>query len=193
MSDNELNNNLNVSVNQPNYSREIDMLFRLSHEIRYMYESDFIDDYASSISSDDDDDSQLINDSFYQEDAYKKVFNLENHKHLLKHACYKMDKYKNTSCPIYMVDFKDDDEIVELPCGHCFIPQAIYQWLEKQSHCCPYCRYELPSKEIKIDAVPDPPAPVYPNRPLNVFETANIQNNNVLLEMIIDIINNNNF
>lgn len=137
--------------------------------------------------------SQIINNSFYQENPYKNVFDIENNRYLLKHSCYDKNAHKNSSCPIYMVDFEDEDEVVELPCGHCFIPEAIYEWLEKQSNCCPFCRYELPSKEIKVEQKDTTETEIYPNRPLNAFDTANIQNNQILLEMLVGMLNENAF
>lgn len=137
-------------------------------------------------------DSQIVNSSFYQENPYRKVFDIENNRDLIKHSCYDTNKHKNSSCPIYMVEFKEEDEVAELPCGHCFIPEALYEWLEKQSNCCPFCRYELPSKEIKVDEKNNE-REIYPDMPLNAFENANFQTNEILLEMLIEILNDNNF
>lgn len=126
---------------RPNYIDEMNVI----HQLYFML--------SSQIEHENDEiaQSQAIINSFQEVNPYKKVFDIENHKTLLKHRCYDAKNHKNTSCPIYMIEFKDDDEVVVLPCGHCYIPEAIYQWLEKCSHCCPFCRYELPSKEIKID------------------------------------------
>lgn len=171
-----------------NYRNELNTLFDMYYDMQAMLESD------SEEEDDTYDEMQVIHESFHQACPYKKVFDIEKNQNLLKHTCYNKDVYINTSCPIYMVEFDDDTEVVELPCGHCFIPEAIYEWLEKQSHCCPFCRYELPSKEIKIDAVEHThPTEIYPDRPANAFDVANIQNNEILLEMISEIINGNNF
>ena len=57
----------------------------------------------------------------------------------------------NNSCPIFHVNFDNDDEIIELPCQHCFVPEAIEKWLNEEQAVCPVCRFELDSKEVKVD------------------------------------------
>jgi hypothetical protein len=178
--ENDINLQQNIPHSRNTYETELNMLYN----IQQMNDVDSEDEYI--------DESHIINDSFHQENIYVKVFDIENNKELLKNKCYDKTKHKNTSCPIYMVEFKDDDEIVELPCGHCFIPVAIYEWLENQSHCCPFCRYELPFKKIKKNITHSQPE-IYPNRPLNAFDIANIQNNDVLLQMLCEVINGNTF
>lgn len=182
------NSSIKNSSDYYNYYDELATILELYYDIQPLFESDIDDD------DDDDEETQAINNSFHEESPYKKVFDIENNKNLLKHTCYNKDVHINASCPIYVVDFNDDTEVVELPCGHCFIPEAIYEWLENQSHCCPFCRYELPSKETKTDISPRAHSPeIYPDRPANAFDVANIQNNETLLDMISELINSNNF
>lgn len=161
-------------INRPRYQSELNMLYHL-----FMNET-YLDSNPNNV-----DENRVINDSFYQERPYKKVFDIENNNDLLKNTCYDKNKHKNASCPIYMVDFKDDDEIVELPCGHCFIPEAIYKWLENQSNCCPFCRYELPFKEIKKDQTNTPSGILYQHTPLNDFSS---MSNGALLQILHEFI-----
>ena len=51
------------------------------------------------------------------------------------------------------MEFKENEEICKLPCGHIFNKECIHKWLEKEQARCPVCRYELSSKEIKIDII----------------------------------------
>ena len=59
------------------------------------------------------------------------------------------EKYNNI-CPISLEDFRDGDNIIEIPCKHRFIKDNILTWLEEQSASCPVCRYELDSKKITV-------------------------------------------
>ena len=60
-------------------------------------------------------------------------------------------KKKNDSCPIFHIPFNDDDKIIELPCEHCFTPDAIKRWLKEESNLCPVCRHPLKEKEVLKD------------------------------------------
>jgi hypothetical protein len=98
-------------------------------------------------------DSLNINNIFqesFQNDTsiYKKVLS-EKGKSQLKQCLFKDSSKNNTSCPIFFIDFKEEDEIIELPCLHCFLPDAINKWLTEENAHCPVCRYELESEEKK--------------------------------------------
>lgn len=81
---------------------------------------------------------------------FKKVISDEGKKQL-KHCLFKESEKNNNSCPIFYVDFSESDEVIELPCKHCFVPEAITRWLENEQPMCPVCRFELHSKEIEIE------------------------------------------
>ena len=40
-------------------------------------------------------------------------------------------------------------EVIQLPCNHCFCPEAITKWLTKEKAICPVCRLTLDSIEIE--------------------------------------------
>ena len=65
----------------------------------------------------------------------------------------KNDYVEQSSCPMTLNEFKEGDDIAELPCGHIFERCAILKWLEEENVCCPVCRTELPSKEVKKEPV----------------------------------------
>ncbi|KAK2080326.1 hypothetical protein QBZ16_000179 [Prototheca wickerhamii] len=49
-------------------------------------------------------------------------------------------------CTVCHDAFKPGDEVIELPCNHCFHEDCLLPWL--QSHnTCPVCRLELPAEE----------------------------------------------
>ena len=46
-----------------------------------------------------------------------------------------------------MEKFNDDDDIIQLPCSHCFHVEPIIHWLTEESCECPVCRYKFDSME----------------------------------------------
>lgn len=87
-------------------------------------------------------------DSLYDEPTYKHVISEEGKKELIN-IKYTKDLSTNT-CPILQVQFNEGDEIIKLPCDHCFDPTAINTWLQNEKAECPVCRYKLKHMEKKI-------------------------------------------
>ena len=61
---------------------------------------------------------------------------------------HKETRQLNESCPISLNSFSPDSEVATLLCGHCFEPEALNTWLEKQHKSatpmsCPLCRAAL--------------------------------------------------
>ena len=95
--------------------------------------------------------NNILNESFNRNNVvYKKVLS-EKGKDQLNRCLFKDSTKTNNSCPIFHVNFDNDDEIIELPCQHCFVPEAIEKWLNEEQAVCPVCRFELDSKEVKVD------------------------------------------
>ena len=93
----------------------------------------------------------IFQESFQNDTSkYKKVLS-EIGQGQLTHSLFKDSSKNNTSCPIFFNEFKEDDEIIQLPCLHCFSPDAINKWLNEEGAHCPVCRYELESEEKKIN------------------------------------------
>ena len=90
----------------------------------------------------------IILQSLYQKSQYKNVISDEG-KNDLKIIKYHFDNAYNTACPISLVDFEENQELIALPCNHCFIPDVIKKWLEEEKAECPVCRFKLKNKEIK--------------------------------------------
>tara|TARA_B110000444_G_C18845760_1_gene601876 strand:+ start:1699 stop:2067 length:369 start_codon:yes stop_codon:yes gene_type:complete len=70
-----------------------------------------------------------------------KVISIKGKK-LLKKEKYK--KENNEYCPITLDSFKENEDIIILPCNHKFKEEPINKWLKEESNTCPVCRYELP-------------------------------------------------
>ena len=50
-------------------------------------------------------------------------------------------------CTVCHTEFEAEEEVVQLPCEHCFHEDCILPWLELH-HTCPICRAELPSEPL---------------------------------------------
>jgi hypothetical protein len=58
-----------------------------------------------------------------------------------------IDRENNLKCSISCDIFKDYDDIIQLPCNHCFFVEPIMKWLTEESCECPVCRYKFDSIE----------------------------------------------
>lgn len=95
------------------------------------------------------------------EDVLQESFNDKaNFKHIvseegltqIEDVTYHTDnsgEYEYTSCPITTDEFEDGEILKKLQCGHIFSSDALLAWFN-ESNKCPLCRYELPSKEVKV-------------------------------------------
>jgi hypothetical protein len=95
---------------------------------------------------------RLLRETLNTPSPYKYVVDSSNINNVVKHNIYD-SKQKNhseqTSCCISLEDFKDNEEIIELPCSHIFKPESIENWLKNEKAECPVCRFKLPCIEIK--------------------------------------------
>ena len=93
----------------------------------------------------------FINSTFESDNKkrIKKVINDEELNNLKIEKFNKKNKYKNIECPINLINFEEDDDIIILPCEHIYIANSIKKWLIEESNCCPVCRFELKFKEIE--------------------------------------------
>jgi len=57
------------------------------------------------------------------------------------------DIENNLKCSIMCEPFQEDDDIIQLPCNHCFFVEPIMKWLTEDSCECPICRYKFDSME----------------------------------------------
>ena len=93
--------------------------------------------------------NNILSTSFENDkDIYKNVLSEEGKKQL-KIIKYNSKQLKDKVCPITREEFKENEEIIQLPCEHIFSKDAIITWLETEAAICPICRKKLKSKEIK--------------------------------------------
>ena len=92
--------------------------------------------------------NNFINSTINDKNKYKKVItDIEFEK--LETTLYNKNTNKsNKCCPIYYLDFDNNDKIIQLPCKHIFFSEAIEKWLKEESNMCPVCRYSFDYKEI---------------------------------------------
>lgn len=64
--------------------------------------------------------------------------------------CDAVDKEIHNKCSILFDPFQEDDDIIQLPCNHCFFVEPIMKWLTEDSCECPVCRYQFESMEKNV-------------------------------------------
>ena len=137
--------------------------------------------------------NDIYNASFYECPTIKHVISEEEFNKLEK-KCYNINNPFNNTCPITQIEFLNDEEMIELPCTHCFNPIAIKKWLMEEKGECPVCRYKFetieqpaaqPAAQTAAQPAAQPPTqPAEENLIYNPNEFNNVFNN----FMVIDII-----
>jgi len=139
----------------------------------------------------------ILHQSLYDRNPIKNVVT-EEVKNGLSTIKFKdaKDREKNDKCSISMEKFNEDDDIIQLPCNHCFCIEPIMQWLTEESCECPVCRYKFDSVEkntrhiesdetVEIDDMEDLPDLIE----INENENDNENDNNIVdLSRILDIL-----
>ena len=69
---------------------------------------------------------------------------------LLKHEKFIKYKYLEDKCIICQFDFKELENVVVLPCKHCFHFACLKPWVQKQNNC-PMCKTCVIKKDIVIN------------------------------------------
>jgi hypothetical protein len=90
----------------------------------------------------------LLQTSLNDKSAYKNVLSKKGEKDIKK-IKYNADQSDIVCCPITQVNFTENQEVSQLPCGHIFDSSAIKIWLENEKAECPCCRFKLDSVEKK--------------------------------------------
>ena len=114
--------------------------------------------------------NQVLNESLYDTSLFKNVITDEarNELMIMKYRDV-IEKKENPTCFISYVDFQDDDDIIQLPCQHCFISESIIKWLTEESATCPVCRHQFPSQEKKMSI----------DASLNIYDSSDNTSNNI--------------
>lgn len=142
----------------------------------------------------EDQDEHVVNESLYDSSPIKMVIS-DKEKNKLISIKYKdaLHKEQNIACFITQDDFQEEDNIIQLPCNHCFTPDSIMHWLVEECAECPVCRYKFDSVEKRIVSNTDNDLPE-----LIEVENPNIQNNfdinnNIFLNNFINNVINDDF
>ena len=117
--------------------------------------------------------NDLIDDSLYDEEPYKKVIDdVEKNKLIY----LKYDKNMSLDidrCPITYKKIEEGDDIVKLPCNHIFIKHGIEKWLFESSNECPICRYKFKYKSILNDNRNNMNTYILNNTQISILNTLN--------------------
>lgn len=70
------------------------------------------------------------------------------------------DMKKKKDCAICMKDFKTDDKVFALKCGHSFHVECLEPWLASNT-VCPACRYDLKLDMPASEAAKHKPQPEF--------------------------------
>ena len=69
---------------------------------------------------------------------------------LLKHEKFIKYKYLEDKCIICQFDFRELENVVVLPCKHCFHFACLKPWVQKQNNC-PMCKACVIKKDVVIN------------------------------------------
>ena len=95
----------------------------------------------SNFNNNNNNNENILNMSFINDkNKYKIVLSEDSYTEILKIEKYHTSISEDT-CPIMSTKFIDGQDIIRLPCNHCFEPDAIKQWLTEEKAECPVCRY----------------------------------------------------
>lgn len=105
-------------------------------------------EFISNFDSDNSIIRSILESSFTTDkNKYKNVLN-DPSGNVIKIVKFNSQTNINSSCPIFQIDFEENQEVAILPCKHCFTIEAITKWLNEQKAECPVCREQFSSKEI---------------------------------------------
>ena len=93
----------------------------------------------------------IDDESLYETNPIKKVISKKG-KTQLTYLKYTKE-CNNHTCPILCTDFTEGEDIIALPCQHCFYPKAIETWLNKEKAECPVCRFQLDYTEKNMNNI----------------------------------------
>ena len=88
--------------------------------------------------------NQIMHNSLYDEPRHKYIVSNKG-KQQLKEIKYNSKQYIQTTCPITLTDFEENEILIELPCKHLFTKESILNWVNNEHANCPVCKFELDS------------------------------------------------
>ena len=98
--------------------------------------------------------NNVTNQSLYIRNPNIKVARKEIIDSLVSITYKDLDKKEEKIiCSITQEKFCDEDDIIQLPCFHCFLIEPIKKWLTEESNQCPVCRFTFDSEEKKENQI----------------------------------------
>lgn len=173
-------NNINFDISfgtLPINNIPINSDFNIDNNVRTLFRTRILNLLNLSLSGEYDSNNinNFINNSLYQsKKRYKKIISAKG-KDMLSYIKFNASLNEHI-CPIMQLPFEEDEEIIQLPCQHCFNKEGILTWIQEESSKCPVCRYELPYDEIEIKN--------------NDISTNDISDNNINTPSLSDISDN---
>ena len=122
-----------------------------------MFDSDVNEDYIHFIDNllrnrtGQQNNTQLLHSSLHDQsqNIYKNVISEKGMGSITPHKFDSITFQEQKTCSITLLDFKENDDISQLPCGHIFHSDAILKWLKNEDSRCPVCRKGVDSIEVK--------------------------------------------
>ena len=148
-----MNEDRNIDENEDeNINQILDISYQEYIENYYLYNISYIESISNLYNI-------LLENILYSEPEndnkkYKKVATekeINNIEKIKFNEKYAKEHNIPLECPIYYNEFKENETICKLKCGHYFSDKAITKWLTYESNCCPICRYEYDYKKINLD------------------------------------------
>ena len=172
-----------------------DLLESLFYNIIMNIQDEFQDEFQDGFQSGQE--QQVTNQSLYDSAPIKLVISDEEKNKLIP-IKYKDASHKeqNTACFITQDDFQDEDDIIQLPCNHCFTPDSIMQWLTEECAECPVCRHKFDSVEKRVVSNVDASLNIdedYSDLPDLIPNEYLSRQNNIFLNNFINNMANDNF
>ena len=119
-----------------NTNRNIDSELIYTSLINYLDNRIINEDFNLNINIENEQIEEIINFTLNQESNYKYILSNKGKKQLKKIIFHKENNiYRNNSCPFLFVDFEENEEIMNLPCGHIYHTECIEMNFKERSSC----------------------------------------------------------
>jgi len=94
----------------------------------------------------------LNNSQTYEQEMEDVLVTLDDndYNNLIKIKYSDLKENKEKKCSICIDEYKDDDDIIVLPCKHYFHKNCVQEWLKEYNYKCPICRKECGKSKYNL-------------------------------------------
>lgn len=131
------NNNININRNSNNNNNDMDVRLRDYSSFGFNSFYDSFDLYNDYLFEEPYDDSFILDD--YTSSNRNKIKSIKNNLSKIK---FKKNKDMESKCAICIEDFKNNQNVYNLPCSHIFHIHCLNKELENRQKC-PICRKDI--------------------------------------------------